>query len=724
MKTLTMRLLLAVVVSLVVLSVPVCAMADGVTIKIGHSWSKSFGTTPFVRKPTVTVDNPGIASVSWSGGESGTLTITGVEEGDCVVTIKGKVRATGLGTAGALITEQDFSETIPVKVTGTDEYSKLAVLYVKQKMSITFPKGMKMGSKAPKNTNPEIVGVRRNSAKQLTLTGKKKGESWLYFKLTVTEGKKKKKVFGTIWVQVKAGDPNDMHVRIGWDDLYTGQVILLDPPAGMTETGELIDPNSEKKKKKSSKVLETGMLLDWPGIEGVNATFVPSGKNYGDIGDLLIKNDTDKPATVTVPPGLLLDSADPAVQDLYVADVPTETPCSGAKDIGRPITVKPDATYAINDVPGFCPDHEKKPPTQGDTSIYASKQPDEKSKVLLDTIESAKKLDVGSMKLEVFEEDKAREMVTQGSLWMVDSRIDAEEDNELTSEELSSKFYGTFAASAKESLDKMSSEDRKKAEDLVKDDIKKIVAATAFVAKGSTPETTTQEAGGQEDELPDSVIEIGDTPTTTTAPSTCTKKKDPGRVFNNSEAQSFDETQTTRVNEILSGLPNFLYNMDMVFLRVDTWALDPENPGGYQGDGLIVLTNKFFSMTRAQQEKVLRHELAHQWHEQNMALVLDFLKIGWNIEEGKTYRYDDLRTRAALSSGSGPTHKAGASFPRRPGDTTSTAYSATNPLEDFAVSLELYLDDPESLKKQSPERYDWMEKNIPKNAPAPKSPGM
>jgi hypothetical protein len=706
-------------------------MAEGgVTLKVGHSWSKSFGDTPFESKPTITVDKPDIASVSWSGGESGTLTITGNEEGDCVVTIAGKVRVVELGTGGGAITVKDVSATVPVKVTGTDEYSKLAVLHVKQKMSVTFPKGMKLGSKGIRNTNPEIVFVKRNSSKQLTLKGKKKGESWLYFKLLVEEDGKEKEVHGTIWVQVKAGKPpkNERHIRMGWDDLYIGQIIMLNPPEGMTETGELKTPRtrtrpSRVKKKKSGKVIRTGMLLDWPGTDGVNCTFSPSGRNYGNIGDLIIKNDTDKPASVTVPPGMLLDSSDPAVQDLYVADVPTETPCSGAKEIGKPITIEPGATHVIKDTPGFCPDFEKKPPTKGDATVYACKQPDEKSKVLLDTIACANKLDVGSLKLEVFEEDKAREMVTQGSLWMVDSEVDETKGNEVCSDDLSSKFFETFAASAKESLDKMSSDDREEAEKLVKDDIKKIVAATSFIAKQSTPESTTQE-DDEQGELPDTVIEISDTPAAATSkPSTCPRKKKPGRIYNNSEARVFDDTETARVNELLDGVPNFLFNMNLVFLRVDKWAFDPENPGGYQGGGMIVLTDKFFSMTKVQQEKALQHELGHQWHENNLELVQDFLKIGWNVEEGKTYKYDDLRTKGALSGGGAPTRKKNGNFPRRSGDTTDPPYSATNPIEDFGVSLELYLNDPASLKAQSPERYDWMENNIPKNAPPSKPAG-
>jgi hypothetical protein len=561
-------------------------------------------------------------------------------------------------------------------------------------MSIKFPQGMKMGAKAPSNSNPSVVIVRRNSSKQLTLTGKKKGESTLRFKLLIEKDGKEKKVPATIWVRVIGGKPRVRRIRMGWDALPVGQIVILKGGGGKPVKPT---PKTTTRPKKDRRV----GLVDWPGTEGVNCTFVPSGRNYGDIGDLIIENDTDKPATVTIPPGLLLESSDPAVQDLYMADVPTQTPCEGAKDIGKSINIPPGGWHVTEQASGFCPDYEKNPPTKGDENVYACKQPDEKSKVLLETIACANKLDVGSMKLGVFEEGKAREMVTQGSLWMVDSRVDETEGNEVSSEALSARFYETFTESAKEALDKMSSEDRKKAEELVKDDVKAIVAATSFIAK-----------------------QAQDAAAAATSPKTCTRKKDPGRVTNNSDARSFDDSETARLNSLINDLPNFLYNMDMVFLRVDKWALDPENPGGYQGGGMIVLTDKFFSMTRAQQEKALKHELGHQWHEKNLELVQDFLKIGWDVKEGKTYKYEGLKGAGALgSTDSCPSRKADGNFPRRAGDTTDPPYSATNPLEDFGVSLELYLDDPASLKAQSPERYDWMENNIPKNAPPPKPAG-
>ena len=113
------------------------------------------------------------------------------------------------------------------------------------------------------------------------------------------------------------------------------------------------------------KVKKTSALPGWPGTEGVACSFVPSGRNYGDIGDLVIKNTTDKPVTVVIPPGLLLKSSDPRVQDLYLAYVFTVILCEGAEYIDKPITIGPGETYVVKHLPGFCPDFEKKPATKG-----------------------------------------------------------------------------------------------------------------------------------------------------------------------------------------------------------------------------------------------------------------------------------------------------------------------------------------------------------------------
>jgi hypothetical protein len=227
--------------------------------------------------------------------------------------------------------------------------------------------------------------------------------------------------------------------------------------------------------------------------------------------------------TVTVPAGMLLDSSDPATQDLYIALVPVETPCQGAKYVGKSVTVKAGDTFVMKDMPGFCPDYEKDPPRKDDTAVYTCKQPDGKSKVLLVTIGAVRTIDVTSLKLAVFENAKAATMMTQGALWMVDARIDKVKDNEVSDKDLSDRFYGTFAASAKISLDKMAPDARKRAETIVRSDIIKIVAAISFVTKQRVPAKTTTrpredkepgETTWEDVDTPGPVIEIGDPPPT------------------------------------------------------------------------------------------------------------------------------------------------------------------------------------------------------------------
>ncbi len=172
---------------------------------------------------------------------------------------------------------------------------------------------------------------------------------------------------------------------------------------------------------------------------------------------------------------------------------------------------------------GFCPDHEKAPPKKDDTAIYTCSQPDKKASTLLATIGLAGTIDVSSLKLSVFETPKAAAMMTQGALWMVDSKIDEVKDNEVSDKDLSDKFYGTFAVSAKASLDKMTPENRQRAETIVRSDISKIVAAISFVSKQRAGEKTTTRPRDDKDpgettpgeiDTPGTTIEIGDPPTT------------------------------------------------------------------------------------------------------------------------------------------------------------------------------------------------------------------
>jgi hypothetical protein len=473
---------LTLAISVVILSAPFnVAAEDGVVVVgEGHSRTKSFGKTPFDRKPAVSSADPSIATASWTGEESGSLVISGIKEGTTTVTVKGNIRVVEIGPgAKKILTVKPYVATATVKVVKSEKYTKLAIIYVKQKMSIKFPKGLRKATPV-KNSNRRVVTVTSQTRTRITIRGVKVGESWLTFLLEVKmKDGKKKKVPANILVRVidKKIEKGKTHVTTGWDDLFIGEIIILNPGPGMDKHGKPI-PKGKK----------VSMLEDWPARDGVYCSFRASGRNYGAIGDMTIENATDKPVTVTVPPGLLLDSDDPKVQDLYVADVPTETPCAGAKDVGKPIKIAPNAVYAIKDIPGFCPDGEKDPPaaeTEGQ-SVYTACKPDDKAATLLETIAAVKKMDVGNLKLSVFKDDKARAMISQGALWQVDSRIDEEPDNDFTGEKLKTRFFEAFTASAKDTLDKMPAKKRETVNSVVKDDIKKIVAAADFITKQST----------------------------------------------------------------------------------------------------------------------------------------------------------------------------------------------------------------------------------------------
>jgi len=479
-----MSLLIAAMMGAVILSAPHSALAkDNVTIVgEGHSRTKSFGKVPFESKPTVESRDPSIATASWAGEESGSLVITGVKEGKTKVRVRGKIRVTEIGPGGKkLMTVKPYTGIVLVQVVKSDKYTKVAVIYVKQKMSIKFPDRYRKATPV-KNSNRRVVTVTSQTRTRVTIRGVKVGKSRLTFLLEVKlKSGKKKKVPANILVKVidKKVPKGKEHVTIGWDDMLI-----------------LSEPDKEGKRKIVKPGKKVSMLEDWPAQPGVFCSFRASGRNYGAIGDLTIDNSTDKPVTVTIPPGLLLDSDDPKIQDLYVADVPTETPCAGAGEIGKPITIPPHVAYAIKDIPGFCPDGEKDPPAAEteEKSVYTACKPDEKSATLLEAIAAVKKMDVGELKLNVFDEKKARAMICQGALWRIDSRIDEEPDNEFTSVKLDSQFFEAFTESAKAALDKMPKEKREKVENVVKDDIKKLVAAADFVTKKHAPKNLVKEA--------------------------------------------------------------------------------------------------------------------------------------------------------------------------------------------------------------------------------------
>ena len=433
---------------MVLLSVSERAMADGsVTVEVGHSWTKSFSKTPFESKPKISVDKANIASATWSGGESGTLVITGLEEGEAVVTVKGKVRVVGLGTDGG-ITVRDVSGKIRVKVTAKGEYARIVVLKVDQKISIKFPKGMRLGPKAPDNTDPSVVSVRRNSSKQLTLRGRKKGQSWLTFKLFIKQKKgKDKKVPGTIWVIVRDGKPpkDEKYIKIGWDDLPTG-IITLD-----------------------------GQVSLW----------VPTGDNYGNIGNACFVNYDGDEETCGVEDGSWVKSNDGQYQDFVVTDVPTygEDPPSGYSSLDKEFPLPSETVVVIKDTPGVCASFHTPPPPAGEMDAFTIKPPDEESEALTSVVDEISQIDFTKKPLTGMSPEQAKATACQAAVWKVGSQIDSVEGNDVTNEDLKDRFFNTYLSATTAIREKMTPEKRDEMDNIVQDDLTTVIESVDFVSK-------------------------------------------------------------------------------------------------------------------------------------------------------------------------------------------------------------------------------------------------
>ena len=91
MQTFKTKTLLLTLISLVLLSTSITALGEEGVIVLGegHSKSKSFGKVPFEKKPTIKSDDPGVATATWVGEESGTLIVSGVKEGTTEVIFSG-----------------------------------------------------------------------------------------------------------------------------------------------------------------------------------------------------------------------------------------------------------------------------------------------------------------------------------------------------------------------------------------------------------------------------------------------------------------------------------------------------------------------------------------------------------------------------------------------------------------------------------------------------------
>ena len=213
--------------------------------------------------------------------------------------------------------------------------------------------------------------------------------------------------------------------------------------------------------------------------------YIPSGGNYGDIGDGFCINDGGVPVAFTIPDGSWMHSDDPNHQDMLVTDVPTRegNECSGAEALDVAITVPPETVVVVKDLPGVCPDYEKDPPTAGDSAHYELQPPNDKSRALVAVVDEVAAIDFTAKPLKGMKPGQAAETACQGAVWMAESRIDEVEGNEVSTEELHGRFFMTYLAAVDPAHRELDDEERDQLDDAVRDDLTTIVNAIDFATK-------------------------------------------------------------------------------------------------------------------------------------------------------------------------------------------------------------------------------------------------
>jgi len=117
-------------------------------------------------------------------------------------------------------------------------------------------------------------------------------------------------------------------------------------------------------------------------------------------------------------------------------------------------------------------------------------------------------------------------------------------------------------------------------------------------------------------------------------------------------------------------------------------------PAGVQDEShdTLLFWDGFFDLDEAEQQIVLNHEMAHIWAFNHLCELEDFARIGWT---------------SISREGRSGVPREGATYPARAGE-TGDLYSASSPQEDFAVSVELYIQDPAGFARSYPERGAWI----------------
>jgi hypothetical protein len=121
----------------------------------------------------------------------------------------------------------------------------------------------------------------------------------------------------------------------------------------------------------------------------------------------------------------------------------------------------------------------------------------------------------------------------------------------------------------------------------------------------------------------------------------------------------------------------------------------PAGVAALSHDSILIGDGFFSEEYKAYQQRIINHELAHIWAFNHLCALEDFAAIGWESIS------DEGRSGA---------RRSGAVFPER--DLEPHDYATYSPQEDFAVSVEMYIEDPEGFTEKYPERGKWLAEHL------------
>ena len=194
--------------------------------------------------------NPGVATVGRPTGDNARVTITGVKEGTTTVKVTGKVVVINVGVNPQQVgTEKPFETFIDVTVKKPGGFVRILVMKKNQVATVNLPKNMRMTGKLT-NSNRSVARAHRNTNRKITVNAKKKGTTTLTTKIKVTEKGKTTTVQGLIEVEVQdeLAKTKDKKIKMGWDDLFIGRIVIVNGGEGEIKKIER-KKTAEKKKQ-------------------------------------------------------------------------------------------------------------------------------------------------------------------------------------------------------------------------------------------------------------------------------------------------------------------------------------------------------------------------------------------------------------------------------------------------------------------------------------------